>query len=392
MATLSIADVTITSELSMRPSHLPDVSAETAAMRQLGRVVADGPERVFQTCVEVGLQICRADTCGISVYERTSNGEEIFRWIALAGVLKDHLHGTTPRHFSPCGVCVDSNAPVLMRRPELVYEYLAVGPAFHDVLLIPLAEQGSSLVGTLWVVSHNSERKFDSGDARGMQRIATFAAMALQLARLSEIARAEIAASKTAFKELEHRVKNTLQITAGLLDMQHRRTSDTIAKQAIKTASERVRTMGEAHRIATDAEFTDLMVVIRDVCSSVFGADYGRRLRVVGPDALIILATKAAVVAPIINELATNAVKYALNDAAVSVTVSVEVTGKQVVLAMADDGAPLSDDVLSGRKSGLGLCLIRSLANQLGGAFEVDVATKRFVVAFPCDRSPIEAR
>ena len=169
---LSIADVTITSELWARPARADDLEAEAAAIRRLADTMAGDPSKIFQLCVDLAVELCGADTSGISLYEHTAAGEDIFRWIAMAGQLKQHLHGTTPRRFSPCGITVDSGLPLLMRRPELVYKYLDVGPPFHDVLLIPLGEKGSRLEGTIWIVAHDPMRKFDREDARVMQRIA----------------------------------------------------------------------------------------------------------------------------------------------------------------------------------------------------------------------------
>ncbi len=142
---LSVAEVTITPELWFRRSRSPNVVAEEAAMRRLAETMATDPSKTFQVCVKLALELCRAESCGISLRERTDDGEDIFRWIAVAGQLKQHLHGTTPRYFSPCGICVDNGAPLLMQRPELVYKYLNVGPPLQDVLLVPLTERGSKL-------------------------------------------------------------------------------------------------------------------------------------------------------------------------------------------------------------------------------------------------------
>ena len=172
-------DVIITSQLRERPFRTPHHGAEAAAMQRLSDTMAIEPSQIFHVCVEAALELCQADTCGISVRERTDAGKDIFRWIALTGVLKHHLHGTTPRYFSPCGVCVDSGAPLLMRQPELVYKYLDVGPPFQDVLLIPLVEKTRQIEATIWIVAHNGTRKFDSEDARVMQNIGAFVERAL---------------------------------------------------------------------------------------------------------------------------------------------------------------------------------------------------------------------
>ena len=164
--------------------------------------MASDPAKIFDVCVDLALNLCHADTSGISVLERTDAGDEIFRWIALTGQLKQHLHGTTPRFFSPCGICVDTSTPLLMRRPELVYKYLDVGPPFHDVLLIPLTEAASQLEGTIWIVSHNPIHKFELEDARMMQRIAVFIATALGLANLGQEAKAAALAQMAPLHEL----------------------------------------------------------------------------------------------------------------------------------------------------------------------------------------------
>ena len=199
---LSVADVIITPQLWARSARPPSIDAETSAMRRLADTMAADPAETFQVCVDLALELCGADTCGISLRERTNEGEDIFRWIAMAGQLKQHLHGTTPRFHSPCGITVDQSAPVLMKRPELFYKYLDVGPPFSDVLLIPLTEKNSDLEGTIWVVAHNPTRKFDGEDARVMQRLAVFIATALRLVKRAEDARSEAAKQELIFRRL----------------------------------------------------------------------------------------------------------------------------------------------------------------------------------------------
>lgn len=131
----------------------------------------------FNACVNTALQIGCADTCGISIRQKNAQGEDVFLWVAVAGRLKDYLHGTMPRFDSPCGVTVDSAA----RRPDLAYPPLDVGVPFHDVLLIPLTPGETHLEGTIWIVSHNEERKFDAEDSRLMQRIGFFTSSAARM-------------------------------------------------------------------------------------------------------------------------------------------------------------------------------------------------------------------
>ncbi len=381
---LSIADITITPDLWTRPARPANLEAEAAAIRRLADTMATDPSKIFQLCVDMAVELCRADTSGISLYERTAAGEDIFRWIAMAGQLQQHLHGTTPRRFSPCGITVDTGVPLLMRRPELVYTYLDVGPPFYDVLLIPLGEKGSRLEGTIWIVAHNPKRKFDGEDARVMQRIAIFAAAALQMAEVVDNARAEAAEQKLLFQELDHRVRNTLQMTSSLLRLQLGGVADPAARTAIETASQRVLALGRMHGIGAGAARGDLAQVIESVGADLVGTGTRFALKLEA-ESVVVPAHKAAVVALIVNELLTNALKHGFCDrAGGTVTVGLGRTGTdRVALSVADDGVPLPAGFESEPAEGIGLNLVRRLVDQLGGELIVTVEPKSFGVVFP---------
>lgn len=386
----SIADITITPDLWARPARAADLKAETAAIRRLADAMATDPSRVFQLCVDLALELCRADTSGISVRERTDAGEDVFRWIAIAGAMRQHLHGTTPRYFSPCGITVDTGMPLLMRRPELVYRYLDVGLPIHDALLIPLGEKGSRLEATIWILAHDPARKFDGEDARVMQRIAIFTATALQMAQVVEEARAEVSEQKVLFQELDHRVKNTLQMTSSLLRLQLGSVADPAARAAIETASQRVLALGQVHQIGAGAATAELGEVIEGVCAELLGsADTPYRFDL-DVEKVSVPAHKAAVLALIVNELLTNALKHGFRErASGSVTVGLRrTTADTVALSIADDGVPLPGGVESEQLDGIGLNLVRRLVDQLAGELRVTAEPKCFTVVFPAEDAP----
>ena len=92
--------------------------ARTRHSRRAERCV--GKDRSELRLVQLAMEICGADSAGISVLEG-----EIFRWFNLKGKLSVFEGATTPRNFSPCGVCLDRNAVVLMERPERVYTWIS---------------------------------------------------------------------------------------------------------------------------------------------------------------------------------------------------------------------------------------------------------------------------
>ena len=113
----SLADVIINSQLACRSARAPDHQAENEALNILAQTLAHSPQSVLQKLVEVARELCRADSAGISLLEN-DQGNQVFRWEALAGILRDHINGTMPRNASPCGTTIDRDATQLMYLPE----------------------------------------------------------------------------------------------------------------------------------------------------------------------------------------------------------------------------------------------------------------------------------
>ena len=190
-APIRLEDVLVTSELDSRPQRSADVVAESKALRQLSQAMAASPDELIQTLIELGVQLCRADTCGLSLLETTPEGDRIFRWTNLAGTLSAHVGGFTPRDFSPCGVCLDRHAPQLLEYPSRLFQYLnGVDVPIVEALIIPLVPIGDDPLGTIWILSHHEERRFDSEDVRMMTSLAEFTSTALRLLRSKEVERA----------------------------------------------------------------------------------------------------------------------------------------------------------------------------------------------------------
>ncbi len=205
-----LADVIITSDLQSRPSREIDLQTENSAFRELADHLAANPEKFLARLVELAMTLCDAGTVGISVEQTNDKGERIFLWVAMAGELKHMLGGTTPRNFSPCGICVDQKAPLLMDRLDRFYPYFREAPLpFIEALLIPW-EIKDGPNGTLWAVTHNDRTKFDRQDVRLLGCLAAFACGAIRLEHiLAESIRS--AATATVLNDLAHQINNPLQ-------------------------------------------------------------------------------------------------------------------------------------------------------------------------------------
>ncbi|HEY4215801.1 MAG TPA: GAF domain-containing protein [Gemmatimonadaceae bacterium] len=175
---VSLDDVILHDELARRPGRAPNLQDENAAYIALSRQLESGPTAVLQSLIDAAVSLCDAGTAGVSLLETGSDGVPLFRWTALSGRLAAAVNGTTPRDFSPCGVCLDRRAPIHLVHPERYFTYFqSAGVPFCEALVIPFYVNGAP-GGTIWIITHDNTRRFDMEDVRIMTRLATFTGLA----------------------------------------------------------------------------------------------------------------------------------------------------------------------------------------------------------------------
>lgn len=210
---MELRDLLQDPEFPLRQRAHPDDDHRTEALSRLAQVFAEKPEVVLQELVEIAVRFCGADSAGISLEEEVDeNGEQHFRWIAIAGSFAQYLNGTTPRFFSPCGTCLNTGRPQLYRVTKPYYDFLGVtAEDITDGMLIPWACE--NMRGTIWAVAHHSQQAFDLEDYKLLKSLADFASIAIrhqhQQQELRE--REKEAASAARAHELAHLINNPLQ-------------------------------------------------------------------------------------------------------------------------------------------------------------------------------------
>jgi two-component sensor histidine kinase/PAS domain-containing protein len=177
------------------------------------------------------------------------------------------------------------------------------------------------------------------------------------------------------FDELNHRVKNNLAMVAGLLDLQAKGAPEAARGELAKAAG-RVRSIADVHAaLAGDAGAgagsVDFAAYLEDLVGRLdrsLGLREGVRLALRTEPAN--LPAEAAVpLGMAVNELVTNAVKYAYpSPAAGPIEVALERRGEDLLLSVSDEGVGLPTN---GGRNGLGMRLVRSLAGQAGGELTV---------------------
>lgn len=126
-------------------------------------------------------------------------------------------------------------------------------------------------------------------------------------------------AEKTALlHEIDHRVKNNLQLVSSLLLLQARHAADPVVRQALAAAQARINAVAVVHRRlfqGEDAQRFDVAAFLRDMAEDVVGlsgrTDIGVRFDMERVD---IPAARAAPLALMVSELLGNAIRHAFPD------------------------------------------------------------------------------
>lgn len=192
-------------------------------------------------------------------------------------------------------------------------------------------------------------------------------------------------------REVEHRVKNTLQLISSIVLLQGRRTEDEAARQALKAVQQRVAAVSVAHRHVgwiDDAEQVELAALAREIVGDLAGSA-GREDVVIDLDleAVTIAGRQAAPVALLVSELVGNALRHAYpSGRSGRIQVALRRTGTGFDLTVEDAGVGMSTAVA---KSGFGLTVVQLMTQQLRGRLDT-AATQpgaRFTVSVPMETS-----
>jgi two-component sensor histidine kinase len=198
-------------------------------------------------------------------------------------------------------------------------------------------------------------------------------------------------------KEVHHRVKNNLQLMTSLLSLQEKMLEDgTPQKDLFHDSHNRIRAMAIVHeRLYRSQDFTAvdlgdyLQTLIRELAAS--SAPQGIEMAVDTPT-LAIGIDDAIPVGLIVNELLTNAFKHAFpggRTGKIAVTLRRKEDGN-IELGIRDDGVGLPSQAQLSRGPSMGMMLVRSLTEQIGG--NIDIASQRgtsIVITFPEQRGEV---
>ncbi len=176
-------------------------------------------------------------------------------------------------------------------------------------------------------------------------------------------------------REIHHRIKNNLQTVAALLRMQSRRMKSEEGKEALRDAMRRVSSIALvhdtlSHTLEEDVEFDAVCDRILRMVGDLAASSGEVRAKRVGSFGVVPSAT-ATSLAMMITELCQNAIEHGLQSSSGSVEVRPLLSPERLVVDVVDDGAGLPDDFDINRQESLGLAIISTLVQDLGGSIEL---------------------
>ncbi len=184
---------------------------------------------------------------------------------------------------------------------------------------------------------------------------------------------------ETLMKELEHRVKNNLNLVSSLLGIAMGEIEDGKARGILEDTESRIRSMSAIYErlyLSENVDTLDFGTYVDGLARSIFSA-FSRDstpVELVIEASHIEIDTKRAIsLGLILNELLTNAIKYAFPDKRRGIIkVAFDRAGDKVFLRISDDGIGLPALGIPENATSMGMTLIRLLTGQIGAAMEVE--------------------
>jgi len=194
----------------------------------------------------------------------------------------------------------------------------------------------------------------------------------------------QLSKNKLLLKEVNHRVKNNMQMVSSLLELQTSHVNDDNSKKALKSSISRIRALGYAHQELyknDDYSFVfihDYLKLIVDQlchnldCSVTLDIDTSFQMQI----------EKAQSLGFIINELITNSVKHAWKEGGFKrIDIKLFNDKKNARLIYKDNGKGFPENFEYSKQKSLGSTLISSfVSRQLGGQIEMSKLQKAEVI------------
>lgn len=180
--------------------------------------------------------------------------------------------------------------------------------------------------------------------------------------------------------EIHHRVKNNLQIIDSLLGMQSEKLPDETSISVFKESQNRVKSMALIHQILYESldfsriDFSSFIQLLTDNLSISYALNAKKIVITIDADQIHLPIDISIPLALILNELCTNAMKYAFTEnrrGQIKICFKQQ-TPEQLLVSVSDNGVGIPDDFDIENTTTLGLQLVQLLSEQISAELKIN--------------------
>jgi two-component sensor histidine kinase len=217
--------------------------------------------------------------------------------------------------------------------------------------------------------------QYDQHDINFLTGFANVLAEAVATTRRNKAMQVLLDQQKLLAEELQHRVRNNLQMVSAMLYSYSRTGIDDKAREEVGSISNRVMTLAQIYDSLLGiglSETIDLKIYLQQLCTVLPGLQDDRTWKVellCRAESLMLPLSSVTVLGMIVAELVTNAYRHAFPNINGIITLSLVRAGATgAILSIQDDGTGFNTIGASNRR---GIGLVRKLIEQMGGALNV---------------------
>ncbi len=230
--------------------------------------------------------------------------------------------------------------------------------------------------GVRWI-SSRGRMIYDEATGRPLRLIGTV--LDITNRKLADEALHEaLNAREILLREVNHRIKNSLQLVSSMLALQGARSGSDEVRRVVQEAQARLQVVAAVHERlyrSEDIGSVDLGMFLQTLCRDVERAGMQADDAIVvevRADPVTIGNDRAVPVALALNELLTNAIKYAYPER--RGVIEVELRGLpegKALLSIGDGGIGLPDDFAERQLTSLGIRIVTGLVRQIHGDIQI---------------------
>lgn len=374
-----------------RPAPSDNLSTIIAAAADLNSMLAE-PERLYASLLERLCSVVPFTTGSLQVMEGDAARIVAFKGNldpAVVMGLRFKMNPMFPNYEVVTRCSAVSFADIRVQYPHFWSRRDEFNSGnIRSWLGVPMVASGV-VIGML-ALDRNVVDPFSGESIEIAQAFANNAAVAIRNARLYADLQKSLAVQDSMMREMNHRIKNNLQLVSSLIDIQAGRIEDKAVRDSLDSLMSRINAISSLHErlyhradmgtVELDSYLGDLA---REIHSSFSRPDALVRLEL-EPAPMVLDVARAIPLGLVTSELVMNALKYAFPAGrAGTVRVSLRRAASVGILAIADDGIGMDASAHGG--DGFGTSLVRSLVSQIEGTIALDTRPGRtaWTIHFP---------